>query len=379
MMWRVFLLLLLPTYAYAHGPGDPLHGVQPFVDVSGALVGAGTSYGLVMRQGEGWAWTPEEALGAEPLVWHHDGARVWVGSYAGLHTTSDGGCSWTRVDRGLGQRAVRDLAQDARGRLWVATEYPSGDNGLWVRPALGEDFAPTSLSGPDLLARSVVVAGEALWVQGTDRTDGRQVLWRSRDAGGSFEEVVLGDDVREVVLLGVREGTPDVGVERMGVWSMWRGGVFEPLPGRPLGVTASGVVVTEAGAVGPGAEAWEGALCVTLALGWACVDTTRAAGNFRAPDGTSHLLWSEIAPAACPEGTVGAREVARWWPTLQSLGLGARPADVEEESEGCACGQVGGRAPMSLLWIVLGWCLLVMRSWWRRVGWRGGRDGVGVV
>lgn len=129
--------------------GQDQFGRFPFV-VDDAIIGGGTSWGIVLPDEVfgGYGRVCEESFGPAVTFAIHQPARgrILLGGINGLEATSDGGCSYTVVDNDLAGR------------------FP---NGLWQDP----------LDGDHLLA-------------GTSTTTGVNGVWRSRDGGDTWTEVI---------------------------------------------------------------------------------------------------------------------------------------------------------------------------------------------
>ena len=176
--------------ADAPAPPDPrrrLYGRIAWVLIV-ALAAAG-AFWVAKQQAEG----PNEAVEPPPvglpetpdyhslLVDATDPNRLLLGTHVGVYETMDGGRRWTFA--GLEGDDAMNLVRESDGALWVAGHgvlKESRDGG-----AVWEDVDPDGLPGKDVHGFAVA--------PGDDRTVYAAVagegLYRSRDGGGSFEEV----------------------------------------------------------------------------------------------------------------------------------------------------------------------------------------------
>jgi hypothetical protein len=99
-------------------------GVTPFFDDDGALVGAGTTFGLVFEGPEGGlAQTCDEAIAdAIPRAFARVGAHTVSASAAGVFVSDDVGCDWRPLPI-IGARAVQALAPSVTSpqTLWAVS------------------------------------------------------------------------------------------------------------------------------------------------------------------------------------------------------------------------------------------------------------------
>ncbi len=157
--------------------GQEFFGRFPFVDDAGAVVGGGTSWGLVLPDAAGrFARVCEEAAGPLVTFAHaqpHRG-RVLLGTDAGLVQSIDDGCGYDVVDNDL--RATLPAALVALpatpDTLHVVTATTGVENRLWRSTDGGDSF----------VARGPPVAGTLDVVAASD--DGRRVCVAGRTAAG---------------------------------------------------------------------------------------------------------------------------------------------------------------------------------------------------
>lgn len=180
---------LVPLAALAHG--DPIGGLAPLLDEAGRVVGAGTTWGVVLRDGDGWLRSCEEGPGAPPRLYHRasDG-RVLVGGDAGLASTRDGGCTYEPVEGALlgHQIAALAVAGGAPSTMFAGTATPDRDNGVFVSRDEGRTFEATPLVAPGLRVGAIVVSddGQRVLVAAQDVDTANVRVFTSSDSGASF-------------------------------------------------------------------------------------------------------------------------------------------------------------------------------------------------
>jgi hypothetical protein len=123
---------------------------MPFVQ-DGALVGAGTTWGLVALGDNGaFSQTCEESIGDVPAAFVQSarGGRTLAATTHGVMTTVDGGCTWTAVPGTEGRRMTALVASTTTPEtIWAATATASSaetgvaDNGVLVSHDGGATFS----------------------------------------------------------------------------------------------------------------------------------------------------------------------------------------------------------------------------------------------
>jgi hypothetical protein len=187
-------------------------GRMPFLE-DGELVGASTSWGIVLKEGDEWLRVCEEASGY--TYFHHRAAdgRVLSGTPLGLVVTDDGGCTHTTQSVPGEGIAVTGLAavRDTPGRVFLTTApngapgqvFESNDDGLTLNDVSGGGFA-------DLLLFDVVASadGQLVVVSGLNTSTQAQDIRISENGGVGWREpnASLAGWVF-VDLLGIDQGT----------------------------------------------------------------------------------------------------------------------------------------------------------------------------
>jgi diguanylate cyclase (GGDEF)-like protein/PAS domain S-box-containing protein len=156
-----------------------------------------SSLGLFRLPADG---TALERVGGEALddvatLWIDHAHRLFAGSYDGLYLVD--GASARRVWPAQGTHAVTAIAEDARGRLWLAVPHEGlvaldADHGdeTWLRP---ERNLPGTLPGT-LITSLLVDRSGLLWVGTSERG-----LARTDPAGSIFQYVVDQDASRDAL------------------------------------------------------------------------------------------------------------------------------------------------------------------------------------
>lgn len=180
--------LLLATTSHAHLGGA--EGLVPFVQ-DGALVGAGTTWGLVARGDDGaFSQTCEESIGDVPVGFVHRTGQTLAATTLGVMTTADDGCTWTAVPGTEGRRITALVASTTTPEtIWAttatatdtSTETDVDDNGVLVSRDGGATFAMFHPVGPGVLLTSLAVGVasdglERLLVAGVDTATRLPVL-----------------------------------------------------------------------------------------------------------------------------------------------------------------------------------------------------------
>ena len=156
-----------------------------------------SSLGLFRLPADG---TALERVGGEALddvatLWIDHAHRLYAGSYDGLYLVE--GANAKRVWPAEGTYAVTAIAEDARGRLWLAVPHEGlvaldADHGdeAWVRP---ERNLPGTLPGT-LITSLLLDRSGLLWVGTSERG-----LARTDPAGSIFQYVVDQDASRDAL------------------------------------------------------------------------------------------------------------------------------------------------------------------------------------
>ena len=153
----------------SHAPHGGAEGVVPFVD-DGALVGAGTTWGLVAAGSDGaFSQTCEESIGDVPRAFARSpgtaGASMTLAATAlGVMATVDGGCTWTPVP-GTEGRSMTALVPSptSPGTLWATTatvdsaDTGTVDNGVLVSHDGGATFSVFQAVPAGVLLTSLAV------------------------------------------------------------------------------------------------------------------------------------------------------------------------------------------------------------------------------
>ncbi len=120
------------TEASAHLGGAD--GIVPFFDDTGALVGAGTTFGLVFSDGDTLAQTCDEAIGQTiPTAFVQEGQATLSANGEGVFVTVDNGCTWAPI-ADLDGRQVQVLTPSPTqaGRVWTMSADAAGANVIAV-------------------------------------------------------------------------------------------------------------------------------------------------------------------------------------------------------------------------------------------------------
>lgn len=403
----IALIALTSTSPLAHG-GLPL-GLWPMLDADGHLVGGATSYGLIFLDDDGVArWTPEESLGAEALWSHHAGdGVVLVGTPSGVRVTRDQGCGWSALEGELGEAVVPGLARDPSDPdhlLAVTSEkalLESHDRGQrWSRLGAAEV--------PGALDQALIAAG-AWWLVTTQET-GEPALWRSDDRGATWRRalatlpeayqrrltalgptdgdtrlmlsaaqdeqlVLLSLDPEEDALTEVArlEGVAVVAFAEFAerLWVGVDGGKMFRSRTPDLADGFELIVLGPTGCLDPFSD--------PRRL-WGCGRYGNGVHFLSSRDGESfdgHVRYSQVCPAACPEGSAGAALIPSLWPDVVASGVGdpgcapdddppldAPPLDDAPAPDGGGCGVASG-APRAPWWPIVA-VGLALTGWARR-------------
>ncbi len=126
------VLIAMCLHAPAHAHADAPAGLAPWLDESGDLIGGITTYGLLTRDEDRWAWTCT-APDTVRFSWAApDLSRiVWSDGGRGLSETTDLGCTVQRRNNDLQEHFVVD-GRAHEGALYALTGSPDRDNALFV-------------------------------------------------------------------------------------------------------------------------------------------------------------------------------------------------------------------------------------------------------
>lgn len=405
----VLLIGGLASNGAGHGVDQPPAADAVLLGAEGVLIGAGTNFGLVLRDGNVPRWTPEESLDVQRIHdwWADDAEKVFAATSEGLHVTTNGGCSWQPVRGPLAEDAVLDLA-GAEGRLVASTGSGGGDNGVFVGDLQTGRWSTTGIAGRDVLFERLVLADGTIWVEGFDRKGRRWRVWRAEFDGMAEERawtsVTPRDPNRSLRLAGGSGGRiylAQAGESAEGDmrWSLIEmasssrqaasGEVLLNSETRPLEVAhhETGIFVrTEASTRSLADESVAGGIearCLKRRESrheeselWACRSVLEAEGLVSRHT-NSHNSWREylkfreIRRRDCPAGTPGARLIPQIWPAMRNQGVGPVQEDAtnEERTPNSGCG--GCRAADSsppFVWSGFLWLLAaatVNRKWYQ--------------
>ncbi len=173
--------------------GQDQFGQFPFVDDDGALVGGGTSWGVVLPDDAGrYGRVCEESFG--PVVsfalYQHGRGRVLLGGVDGISEATDGGCAQQVLDNGLRGAFVSAVHVDRNNpaHLLVTTATTASANGVWESVDGGDTFV--QLWAAEGVSWFAIAADDAahVVVSGSD-DDGQHHVASSRDRGATFSDV----------------------------------------------------------------------------------------------------------------------------------------------------------------------------------------------
>lgn len=381
-----------PALAHLGAP----EGRRPFIE-DGALLGGGTTWGIIEREDDRWLRVCEESLGGPPAFYFRlpTSGRVLIGRADGLWLTDDG-CSLDPGPALFSDAQPALLAQplDVPGTLFVATAKADGDNGLYVSTDEGQSFTGTGLMNEDASLRSIAVSsdGQDLYVGGIWLDSRAPVIFVSRDGGVTFTEapafsdttaaanVLAIDDVTsEVAIVLLDEAAPgstlmlaDPDVSALSELAVFDGvvsdflvhdGAWLVIEGRQRfyrrDKTASSFELTEGGPT----------RCLLHLPGddraWGCGQPFQNGHFLTSDDGVSWtpvMPFLEVEERRCPAGTVGAERCAYLFPSDGGVvdeedsgdSGGARVERPGEEPSGCPCsGADGGDLSLATLLLSL--------------------------
>lgn len=343
------LILALLSAAWGH---DAIGSIAQRPLFAGTeLVGAHTSWGLVLDEGGSWERVCEEALpGLRDAARHRDGA-VWLATSDGVRTAVEGGCDTEPIPTpqpvvdafvaieddifGLAPEGVfvakggadpspcgplpgtvHDLAT-ADGALWAA----GTDGTPWLRHSADGCATWTDVPLPEPDATFVELHGEALGgvLHTTWRADGGSGVWVLTPSGATS----LGGLDQPPSALACIDGLCLVATNRSGLTR------FDPGPG-----TASLEEVPD----GPAACLWahDGRL-------WACTDVDEADHFWSTEDADTWTGWlprEAVVERACPAASTGAAACDGSVDTGSPRDTAAGSGGLQlQDDPGCGCSE----------------------------------------
>ena len=179
----VAVLALLPGAARAHIGGAS--GVVPFLDDTGAVVGAGTTWGLIFPGADGaFAQTCEEVIGDVPRAFARDGDRRIVAMGLGVAATVDDGCTWTTVEGTADKRVLAmSVSPTTSATVWAVTATVGSTNSVLISTDHGASFAVAHDVDSGVLVTSMTVASidgaDVVFIAGTDTVTRTPRLWQA--------------------------------------------------------------------------------------------------------------------------------------------------------------------------------------------------------
>lgn len=350
--------------ARAHGVDRPPEGMQPFLE-DGEIVGAGTSYGLLTRDGDRWLWAP--TAGVEPRTiraWERapGSDRVLLGSNDGTYVSRDDGCSWSRVDGELGASPTVDFAlgEGRSATLFAATERADGDNDVWRSDDGGATWSSTGFDVDQVLFNRMVSSNGTVAVEGFERAPGTWSVWMSGDGGETWQASPSG-----ARLMGARDGDAIIAVEDGDGWAIHAlnpsgmGPMLAESSERP---ESAGFVdetlwywAGEAVVDGSGVVRVESAHCLLSDVSpdaiWLCESTVEdLGGHFLRVDATGRQAlvdFQDVTPIECADGSETSQLSEDLWPSLRSQGVGPSRQEPSRDDRGCGCN--GGAAVFAVV------------------------------
>lgn len=190
---RWFLLCVgLACASRSSAHGEPVGGISPFVAADGAIIGGGTTWGLVLAEADGWLRVCEESSGAPPRYFHRTPqGRIVVFGDAGIRITDDGGCTFVDATGDLDGRGIGAFAE-ARAtpnRLFAGTQAVGRTNVLLRSVDHGASFEATGLAVDGARLDAILVSddGNSVLVHTQDYMSFVGINYISHDGGVLFE------------------------------------------------------------------------------------------------------------------------------------------------------------------------------------------------
>lgn len=219
--------------ASAH-TGDLIGGIDVVGPVGGALPTAiETNYGLILQQGDTYAWVCHEAVTTPGAVrsprYHRSTDGVWLATVSDpeegrggrtLFRSTDG-CTWEDVD-GLSPGVLVSQAIFAPtdpSRAWATTAIPGGPNGVLSSSDGGQSWSWDLPEQPGQGFHSVAIHADTVWATSTDPGGARGSLWRRATEGGWQEQPVelpKGTEAARLVLVALDTGAIWLQVDPIG-------------------------------------------------------------------------------------------------------------------------------------------------------------------
>jgi hypothetical protein len=380
----ILLCALRPGPTSAHD--GVLFGVRPFSE-AGEFAGGGTSYGLVLAEGERNLWTCQEAIEATPFWWHRLSAeRVLVGTDQGIRISQDGGCSWTVPEGPAGSLPNFSISPRPDLPEHLVSTTGDGTEANHVLQSLDGGLTWTSLFS---------VEGAAIWRAIWDRAGtglvaeavlpfGPAQLYRSTDAGGTWSESPLDlGAFRSVGFFG-----PSLDGQKLWLTALSPQGEF--VLGQVPSDLSSGIEVIRAfPQLITGFAEEEGLLHLVLGFSdyqtwtglpeddptsldagigtclyeldgvlWGCGgEPMHAQFSRRVSSGSWQdvIRLADIEPRSCGPETKGAALCPAVWDAIQEELSGARSGGDESPSDCEGCGEPAALTAVLLMMLPLGW------------------------
>ncbi len=167
----------------------------------GDLLGGGTTWGIVLKDGTQWLRVCEEAFGEAPTFHARlaDG-RILLGGIGGLFETKDKGCSYALVEPALDGQHVSSfsLASAVPDVAALTTSNAVGDSGVWLSGDGGQSFAPSSVSYNNIVFDAVRLdaSGSFFFATGYNASAAASVVAFSDDRGETHTTVEMPEYAR---------------------------------------------------------------------------------------------------------------------------------------------------------------------------------------
>lgn len=397
--WLGFVVALHAAETHAHLL--PAAGIRPFV-VDGALIAAGTTWGVISRTEEGsFVRVCEEALGTpHAFARRTDGAWLLGRAGPGLVTAEDG-CAPAAPAGVLADHVVTalEVAATAPHPIFAATATPGLANGIFVSRDGGFSFAPFGALAPGRLIQSLAVSdsGSLVASQGFDTTTATRFLeitnTITETSTSPWSELSAATDIRlleidkeDRIWVGASTAAGEYQLARLGaqdssleVVATFDGPVLDFIDGTDFWLalvrsSAAGVGVYRASADAGFVRVDGGpTTCLLRVAGdtrvWGCGQQTDAAHFFVSEDGRTWLPvlpFDAVQDTCCAVGSAGAAACARYLVESTDGGVCAPPAEARSDGgedapvvPRCACVRSDqGRAALDARWPVALLCLV---------------------